>query len=106
MCSLACSRGVHHGWPTAFRVLIEVGDLNRASGFYTSLLDIEGRPVQGGRAYFQRAQALDCLAPDDVHGAPAGEIAVRPWGERSFSTRDFDGNALCFVDTGTRFTGR
>jgi catechol 2,3-dioxygenase-like lactoylglutathione lyase family enzyme len=129
--------------PSLFRVLVEVTDLPRASAFYTSLLGISGRSVQGGRyylecgpvivalldvaldnraprpvpealyfavsdldAYFARAQAMRCLATDDVHGAPAGEIAVRPWGERSFYARDPFGNALCFVDDGTVFTGR
>ncbi len=128
--------------PQLFRVLLEVADLDRASGFYTSLLGIEGRGVQGGRYYFdcgpvivglvdvshdgraprripealyfavddldgmhQRAQALGCLVPDEVHGASAGAIAVRPWGERSFYARDPDGNALCFVDDRTLFTG-
>ncbi len=129
--------------PTLFRVLVEVADLARASAFYTSLLAVEGRNVQGGRyyldcgpvivglvdvsldnraprpvpealyfavsdldEYYTRAKALDCLATDDVHGAPAGQIAVRPWGERSFYARDPFGNALCFVDAGTLFTGR
>jgi catechol 2,3-dioxygenase-like lactoylglutathione lyase family enzyme len=65
---------------------------------YFAVDDLEGA--------FQRARALDCLATDEVHGAPAGQIAVRPWGERSFYARDPDGNALCFMDEGTRFTGR
>lgn len=42
---------------------------------------------------------------DDVHGDPAAEIAVRPWGERSFYARDPFGNRLCFVERGTVFTG-
>src|SRR3981081_1312900 len=33
---------------------------------------------------YERARELDCLSDDDVHGASAGEIVVRPWGERSF----------------------
>jgi catechol 2,3-dioxygenase-like lactoylglutathione lyase family enzyme len=36
-------------------------------------------------AVFTRAKELDCLEDDDVHGAPSGEINVRPWGERSFA---------------------
>ncbi len=51
-------------------------------------------------------KALGCLAPEDVHGEPAGEIAKRPWGERSFYARDPYGNRLCFVDENTIFTGR
>jgi catechol 2,3-dioxygenase-like lactoylglutathione lyase family enzyme len=42
----------------------------------------------------------------DVHGDPAGEIAKRPWGERSFYVHDPFGNRLCFVDRSTTFTGR
>ena len=54
---------------------------------------------------FERARELDCLADDDVHGSPSGEINVRPWGERSFYARDPWGNGLCFVDETTLFTG-
>lgn len=53
-----------------------------------------------------RATELGCLSSDDVHGASAGEIAVRPWGERSFYVNDPWGNGLCFVDDQTLFTGR
>lgn len=41
----------------------------------------------------------------DVHGDPAGRIATRPWGERSFYVEDPFGNKLCFVDRRTVFTG-
>lgn len=53
-----------------------------------------------------RATELGCLSADDVHGASAGEIVVRPWGERSFYVYDPWGNGLCFVDENTLFTGR
>ncbi len=53
-----------------------------------------------------RAVELDCLSNEDVHGASAGEIVVRPWGERSFYATDPWGNGLCFVDEKTLFTGR
>ncbi|MEP6921988.1 MAG: VOC family protein [bacterium] len=53
-----------------------------------------------------RAIELDCLSNEDVHGASAGEIVVRPWGERSFYATDPWGNGLCFVDEKTLFTGR
>jgi extradiol dioxygenase family protein len=56
--------------------------------------------------YHARARELRALAATDVHGAPAGEIAVRPWGERSFYAVDPTGNPLCFVDERTLFTGR
>ena len=55
---------------------------------------------------YARASDLDCLSTDDVHGASAGEIVVRPWGERSFYVNDPWGNGLCFVDDNTLFTGR
>ncbi len=35
---------------------------------------------------------------------PIGEIAVRPWGERSFYAEDPFGNPLCFVDRNSVFT--
>jgi predicted enzyme related to lactoylglutathione lyase len=57
-------------------------------------------------AVFARAKELDCLSSEDVHGASAGEIVVRPWGERSFYVNDPWGNGLCFVDEQTLFTGR
>ena len=42
----------------------------------------------------------------DVGGAPAGEIAERPWAERSFYAHDPFANPLCFVARGTEFRGR
>jgi predicted enzyme related to lactoylglutathione lyase len=54
----------------------------------------------------ERARDLGCLSTEDVHGASAGEIVVRPWGERSFYAKDPWGNGLCFVDSNTLFTGR
>ena len=56
--------------------------------------------------FYARASAMGCLSTDDVHGASAGEIVVRPWGERSFYVYDPWGNGLCFVDENTLFTGR
>ena len=55
---------------------------------------------------YARARDLGCLSTEDVHGASAGEIVVRPWGERSFYVQDPWGNGLCFVDDKTLFTGR
>jgi predicted enzyme related to lactoylglutathione lyase len=55
---------------------------------------------------YARAQELGCLSHEDVHGASAGDIVVRPWGERSFYVHDPWGNGLCFVDENTLFTGR
>jgi catechol 2,3-dioxygenase-like lactoylglutathione lyase family enzyme len=57
-------------------------------------------------SYFARARALGCLDTSTGDGGlPMGEIAVRPWGERSFYAFDPFGNPLCFVDTATLFTG-
>ena len=36
---------------------------------------------------------------------PLGEIAKRPWGERSFYVEDPFGNPLCFVSADSVFTG-
>jgi predicted enzyme related to lactoylglutathione lyase len=65
---------------------------------YFSVADLE--------AVFARAHELDCLSKTEVHGAAAGEITVRPWGERCFYAYDPSGNGLCFVDEKTLFTGR
>lgn len=54
---------------------------------------------------YSRAVDVGCLSDEDVHGASAGEIVVRPWGERSFYVADPWGNGLCFVDENTLFTG-
>lgn len=54
----------------------------------------------------KRATGLNSLSKEDVHGDSAGDIARRPWGERSFYVRDPWGNGLCFVDETTLFTGR
>jgi catechol 2,3-dioxygenase-like lactoylglutathione lyase family enzyme len=62
--------------------------------------------VEDLEALHARAKALKCLSKEDVHGAPAGDIVKRPWGERSFYARDPFGNKICFVDARTLFTGR
>ena len=65
---------------------------------YFAAADLEG--------IHARATEMGCLDREDVHGAPAGAIAKRPWGERSFYVEDPFGNSLCFVDPKTLFTGR
>ena len=55
---------------------------------------------------YQRAQELQCLSTEDVHGESAGDLVRRPWGERSFYVHDPWGNGLCFVDENTLFTGK
>jgi len=58
------------------------------------------------QAVHDRARELNCLSRDEVHGAKAGEIVKRPWGELSFYVEDPWGNGLCFVDEQTLFTGK
>jgi hypothetical protein len=61
--------------------------------------------VQDLDALHARARKLGCLSTEDVHGASGGEIAVRPWGERSFYAEDPWANPLCFVEAGTTYDG-
>jgi catechol 2,3-dioxygenase-like lactoylglutathione lyase family enzyme len=58
-------------------------------------------------AVYRKAQATGLLSTDVGDGRlPMGEIARRPWGERSFYLNDPFGNPLCFVDESSLFTGR
>ena len=68
-----------------------------AKALYFAVADLD--------ALHGRAASLDCLSSDDVHGTPAGQPVVRPWGERSFYADDPWGNPLCFVDEGTIYAG-
>ena len=54
---------------------------------------------------FERARDLHCLSTELVHDAPAGQITVHPWGERSFYAEDPWGNPLCFVQEDTVYAG-
>jgi len=129
--------------PRFARIILHVGNLEKATQFYSDLLGIKGTPAGGGRVYFQcgsvivaildpspggvapqpipdiiyftvqdiqsafdRAEKLDCLDPQDVHGEPAGKIVQRPWGERSFYVVDPWKNGLCFIEEKTLYTGR
>jgi predicted enzyme related to lactoylglutathione lyase len=56
-------------------------------------------------AVHRRAKKLDALSTEKVHGADAGAITVRPWGERSFYAEDPWHNPLCFVEAGTVYPG-
>ena len=63
--------------------------------------------VENLEEIYQRAQQLGGLSTETGDGRlPMGEIATRPWGERSFYLNDPFGNPLCFVDSTTLFTGR
>lgn len=65
---------------------------------YFSTTDLEG--------CFTRAQTAGGLSREVGDGGlPMGEIAKRPWGERSFYVDDPFGNPLCFVDESTVFKG-
>ena len=92
-------RGGRHYFDCGSVILatVENSDAPIADHIYFSVSDLED--------VFGRARELGCLEQTDVHGAPAGEIVVRPWGERSFYARDPFGNGLCFVDSATLFTG-
>lgn len=129
--------------PYLFRILLEVSDMASAVAFYSALFALPGRPIFGGRHYFDcgevivgfvdvssagreprptpqyiyfavtnleeihtRAAELGALSSEEVHSGIGGQIAVRPWGERSFYAKDPFGNLLCFVDAATLFTGR
>jgi catechol 2,3-dioxygenase-like lactoylglutathione lyase family enzyme len=128
-----------------FRVIMPVGDLEKAVRFYSTLLDQPGIRVSGGRHYFRcgavmlavyspagdgdsttprpnfghvyfstsdleasyaRAQSVGGLSNEIGDGGlRMGQIAKRPWGERSFYVDDPFGNPLCFVDESTLFRG-
>ena len=86
-------------------VTLQVLDVSSGGGashplpkaLYFTVLDLD--------AVHARAKSLGCLSPEDVHGSPAGEIAVRPWGECSFYVEDPWKNPLCFVAQGTVYAG-
>jgi catechol 2,3-dioxygenase-like lactoylglutathione lyase family enzyme len=102
--------------PRGFRHYIDCGPVILA------LVDVNGEGIPGlepkplpdyiyfavsdAEAVHQRAQELQCLSTEDVHGESAGNLVRRPWGERSFYVHDPWGNGLCFVDENTLFTGK
>ncbi|MCA8948040.1 MAG: VOC family protein [Planctomycetes bacterium] len=89
---------------TAGSVTLQVVDVSGSSAPHPAAKALYFT-VQDLDAAFARAQALGCLAGDDVHGEPAGAISVRPWGERSFYAEDPWRNPLCFVEAGTVYPG-
>ena len=102
--------------PRGFRHYIDCGPVILA------LVDVNGEGIPGLQpkplpdyiyfavndieAVYGRAQELQCLSTEDVHGESAGDLVKRPWGERSFYVHDPWGNGLCFVDENTLFTGK
>ena len=56
-------------------------------------------------AAYERARRVGGISSQQGDGnLPMGEIARRPWGERSFYMQDPFGNPICFVDEQTLFT--
>lgn len=118
-----------------FRVILPVGDVDEAAGFYETILGYAGERVAVNRHYFDcGGTILACVDPaveggemrtnaehvyfsvDDLDTAygrakSAGcswlgdDVSMRPWGERSFYARDPWGNPICFVEAGTEFMG-
>ena len=87
-------------------VILALVDVTAAGEQAKSIPDYIYFAVGDLEKVYARATELNCLSSEDVHGASAGEIVVRPWRERSFYVADPWGNGLCFVDENTLFTGR
>lgn len=83
-------------------VALQVLDVSAASAPHPSAKSLYFT-VKDLQAIHDRAQFLGALSETLVHGSPGGEIAKRPWGERSFYAEDPWGNALCFVEAGTTY---
>jgi catechol 2,3-dioxygenase-like lactoylglutathione lyase family enzyme len=56
-----------------FRIILEVADLDRATEFYARLLDTEGRPVGGGRVYFDCGPMILALLKPEGTPTPIPE---------------------------------
>jgi catechol 2,3-dioxygenase-like lactoylglutathione lyase family enzyme len=56
-----------------FRIVVEVGDPERATEFYSRLLATEGRKVGGGRVYFDCGPMILALLAAEGTPAPAPE---------------------------------
>jgi catechol 2,3-dioxygenase-like lactoylglutathione lyase family enzyme len=62
--------------------------------------------VEDLEAAYRLAQQVGGLSTETGDGGlPMGEIARRPWGERSFYLHDPFGNPVCFVDEASIFKG-
>jgi hypothetical protein len=90
-------------------VILRVTDLERATRSCEHVLNVRGRRVSSGRHYFDcEGTILVCYSAnadaDDGESTP-GEVAVRPWRERSSYVHDPFGNALWFVSRETVCTG-
>ncbi len=56
-----------------FRIILEVGDPERATEFYSRLLGTEGRKVGGGRVYFDCGPMILALLKPEGTPAPIPE---------------------------------
>ncbi|HKE18959.1 MAG TPA: VOC family protein [Kofleriaceae bacterium] len=56
--------------PQLFRLNIEVGDLERAAGFYAALLGVAGRKQAGSRCYFTCGAVTLQVVDVSTQGAP------------------------------------
>jgi predicted enzyme related to lactoylglutathione lyase len=71
---------------------------NNAEHVYFAVPDLE--------VVFARAARTGGLSNETGDGGlPMGQIARRPWGERSFYMHDPSGNPICFVDAQSIFKG-
>ncbi len=60
--------------PRIFRVLLEVSNLDAAVAFYTELLATPGRPVRGGRHYFDCGDLILGLLDVSAEGREAAPM--------------------------------
>jgi len=91
------ARAYYDCGPVMLQVVEVAPPHTAAKALYFTVKDLE--------AVFARAKSLNCLSTEAVHDASGGEIAVRPWRERSFYADDPWGNPLCFVEEGTVYSG-
>jgi predicted enzyme related to lactoylglutathione lyase len=89
-------------------VLLGVLDYSSSKAAFSSPTEALYFSTRDLETVHRRARKLGCLSPGLLHddpSSPLGQIVLRPWGERSFYAEDPSGNALCFVDQRTLFTG-
>jgi catechol 2,3-dioxygenase-like lactoylglutathione lyase family enzyme len=58
--------------PRLYRVILQVGDIERASGFYADLLGLPGERVSPGRHYFDCGGAILALLEPGADGDAGG----------------------------------
>jgi len=66
----AVTRRSTHDVPRLFRLNVEVGSLDEASGFYSRLLGLEGRRQAGSRVYFQAGPVTLQVVDVSASGVP------------------------------------